>query len=192
MTNELQEACERLKDNYQRVKVALSNGNPEGLDDSLRKAYERIGSAENLAQLEEEIFYGGCEESESVLVLLPTDSEDRLYVGSACGGGFEPPYTFANEETASYLKDNDVPCVLGAADKDEQGGYSPNLISLQMIALPIAAAAASMEHDEELGDDVWDDEDNWPDKFDNLVEKAGGSFRIEWSQIDGWMIGESE
>jgi hypothetical protein len=123
--------------------------------------------------LENELYsISGIERSEpSSILLIPTDSEDLQFVGSACG--IAGNKIFSNKSLVSFLKNKGVKEFLGIIyDPDADDTYERQAIALNSVALPIVGRDGHI--------------------FESLVSKNEGSFRYERSKVSSWSVYESE
>lgn len=150
MTN-LKEIVNRLAENYRTNKNSI----PE------------------VETLEQELYsMAGIDRKESASILLiPTDSEDLQYIGSACGDMGNK--IFSNQFLVNLLRVRGVKRFLGIIyhpNADET--YERGSIALNSVALPVGGIFGPI--------------------FESLVSKNKGSFRYEQSKVLGWSVYESE
>ncbi|MBU0667133.1 MAG: hypothetical protein ABIC91_03425 [Nanoarchaeota archaeon] len=123
--------------------------------------------------LENELYsISGIDRSDpSGILLIPIDSKDLQFVGSACGTIGNK--IFSNKSIVSFLKNRGVKEFLGIIyDPNADDTYERQVISLNSAALPIVGTDGHI--------------------FESLVSKNNGSFRYEKSKVLGWSVYESE
>ncbi|MEK6929014.1 MAG: hypothetical protein AABW65_03635 [Nanoarchaeota archaeon] len=123
--------------------------------------------------LEDELYsISGIDRSDpSGILLIPTDSKDLQFVGSACGNVGNK--IFSNKSLVSFLKNRGVREFLGIIyDPNADDTYERQAIALSSVALPIVGKDGHI--------------------FESLVSKNDGSFRYERSRVQGWSVYESE
>jgi len=131
------------------------------------------GSLPEVGVLEDELYSSsGIDRSDpSDILLIPIDSEDLQFVGSACGTVGNK--IFSNKSLVSFLKKRGVKELLGIIyDSNADDTYERQAIALNSVALPIVGKDGHI--------------------FASLVSKSDGSFRYERSRVSGWSVYESE
>lgn len=138
-----------------------------------KKYKDKKSSLPGVDVLEDELYsISGIDRSDSSgILLIPTDSEELQFVGSACGTVGNR--IFSNKSLVSFLKNKGVKEFLGIIyDPNADETYERQSIALSSVALPIAGKDGHI--------------------FESLASKNNGSFRYEISKVLGWSVYESE